>query len=364
VLIGVLGGGQLGRMLALAGLPLGLRFRFLDPVADSPARDVGELVVGEFTDPAAVARFAAGLDAATFEFENVPLEAARAVAARVPMYPPLAALEAGQDRLHEKELFRRSGLAVHDYAPASSEAELAGAVSRLGLPLVAKTRRMGYDGKGQMVLRTPADAAACWQRLGGVPLLVERLVEFRRELSVIACRDRAGRIEFYPLTQNVHEQGILRTSRAPAPDVPGAVEAAAAGHVRTLMDALGYVGVLAVELFDTGSALLANEMAPRVHNTGHWTIDAAATSQFENHCRAIAGLPLGPAGPVRPAVMVNLIGHLPDPATVLAIPGARLHLYGKAVRPGRKVGHVTITGREGPELEEAAGRVMALSPRC
>jgi 5-(carboxyamino)imidazole ribonucleotide synthase len=363
VLIGVLGGGQLGRMLALAGIPLGLRFRFLDPSGDAPARECGELVVGEYDDAGALERFTRGLDAATFEFENVPAGAAAAVAARVPLHPPPAALSAGQDRASEKELFRQSGMAVPDFAPASSAAELADAVRALGLPVVVKARRLGYDGKGQCVVREPADLEGCWDRLGGVPLLVERLVPFTREVSLLACRGRDGRVEFYPPVENTHEGGILRLSVAPAPGVPAKTHDAARGHVRALMDSLAYVGVLAVEFFEVGGGWLANEMAPRVHNSGHWTIDAALTSQFENHCRAVAGLPLGPCDARGRAAMVNLIGHIPLPAAVLEVPGARLHLYGKEVRPGRKVGHVTIVGDDPAAVSASARRVAQLSPR-
>jgi 5-(carboxyamino)imidazole ribonucleotide synthase len=363
VLIGVLGGGQLGRMLALAGVPLGLRFRFLDPSPYAPAGHVGELVVGDFADGEALARFTKGLDAATFEFENVPAEAVRRVAERVRVCPGVEALETGQDRLAEKTLFRKAGLTVHDFEAVASEAELAKAVQRLGLPLMAKTRRMGYDGKGQAVLRSGEDAAGCWERLGGVPLLVERLVSFERELSVVACRGADGQFAAYPLVENVHEGGILRLSRAPAASVGGGLEANAIAHARNLTEALRYVGVLAVEFFQVGADLYANEMAPRVHNSGHWTIDGAATSQFENHCRAVAGLPLGDCRAIGHSVMVNLIGHVPAAGDVLRVPGAHLHLYGKEPRPGRKVGHVTVTCESAAEAEAGAAKIAALSPR-
>lgn len=363
MLIGVLGGGQLGRMLALAGLPLGLRFRFLDPSPEAPARDVGDLVVGDFADAGAVGRFCTGLDAATYEFENVPGATVAEVARHVPVRPGVRALEAGQDRLAEKTLFRGCGLPVHDFAAADSARELAGVVAAMGLPLVAKTRRMGYDGKGQMVLRTPDDTATCWNALGCVPLLVERLVTFERELSVVACRDQRGRFGAYPLTQNTHEAGILRLSFAPAPGVDPMLQRTAERYAKAVMDTLDYVGVLAIEFFDAGGVLLANEMAPRVHNSGHWTIDGAGVSQFENHCRAVAGLPPGDCAARGYSAMVNLIGHIPAAAEVLAIPGAHLHLYGKAPRPGRKVGHVTVIGADSDAVRAGAARIAAMSPR-
>lgn len=359
MLVGVLGGGQLGRMLALAGLPLGLRFRFLDPSSEAPAREVGELVVGSFDDPSALDRFASGLDVATFEFENVPLAAAERVAGRVAMHPSPGALATGQDRLREKTLFREAGVGVHDFAAAGSEADVRKIAASLGPPLIAKTRRMGYDGKGQMVLREQKDVETCWAALGGVPLLVERLVPFEREVSIVACRGSGGEFAAYPLTQNTHVRGILRESVAPAADPASRLSEAAASHARRIMERLDYVGVLAIEFFVSGGELLANEMAPRVHNSGHWTIDGCACSQFENHCRAIAGLPLGPTAARAPCVMVNLIGHVPPAAEVLKVPGAHLHLYGKAPRSGRKVGHVTIVG---PDALAGAERVKAMSP--
>ncbi|CAG0996523.1 5-(carboxyamino)imidazole ribonucleotide synthase [Phycisphaerales bacterium] len=360
MLIGVLGGGQLGRMLALAGVPLGLRFRFLDPSPYAPAGHVGELVVGDFDDPAAMDRFAKGLDAATFEFENVPVAAGRVLAQRTGVFPPVLALETGQDRISEKTLFQRVGIEVPAYRACASQAEVDAAARDLGLPLVAKTRRMGYDGRGQMVLRDSGRVPGCFASLGGAPLIVERLVRFDREVSLVACRAKDGAFAAYPLVENVHQGGILRASTVPAPDSSG-VHAAAITHARAVADALGYVGVFAIEFFEFEGRLLANEMAPRVHNSGHWTIECAATSQFENHCRAVAGLPLGDTRFLYPGcVMVNLIGAVPDAADVLRIPGAHLHLYGKEPRPGRKVGHITITLEDANKPSDALDRVLAL----
>lgn len=365
MLMGVLGGGQLGRMLALAGLPLGVRFRFLDPSPDSPAGQVAEQVVGDYRDEAALTRFCSGLDAATWEFENVPVDAAERVARVAPLYPPACALKTGQDRLAEKELFKGLGLDVHPYVAVDSGEELQGAVTQLGLPVVLKTRRGGYDGKGQAVLRDGADEArvrAAWKGLGGVPLLVEKFVEFEREVSVLGVRGRGGEVRVYPLVENVHASGILHTSRAPAPNVGATAQALAERHIAAVMEALGYVGVLAIEFFKVGGRLLANEMAPRVHNSGHWTIEGADTSQFENHVRAVAGLPPGSTAARGHSVMVNLVGGLPRAQDVLAVPGAHLHLYGKQPRTGRKVGHVTINAPHAAAADAGAAEVMKLIP--
>jgi len=316
VTVGVIGGGQLGRMLALAGIPLGLSFRFLDPSPDAPAAEVGELLVGDYDDPELLDRLADGAAAVTYEFENVPVAAAR----RVGAIPAPEALEASQDRLVEKQFFRRLGIPTPKLDEEVDE-----------FPAILKTRRLGYDGKGQRLVETwagPPDAAH----------VLEERVPFDRELSLLAVRGAGGDTRFYPLVENVHEGGILRTSRVPATDAP---QADAEGYATRLLDELGYVGVLALELFDLGGRLLANEFAPRVHNTGHWTIEGAATSQFENHLRAVLGLPLGPTES-RPAAMFNLIGSVPSAADVLAVPGAHLHLYGKEPRPGRKLGHMTL----------------------
>lgn len=351
--IGILGGGQLGRMLALAGYPLGLRFRLYDQAADAPGGHVAPLTVGGFTDLRELDRWADGLDLVTYEFENVPVDTARHLAARLPVYPPPPALEHSQDRLAEKTLFRRLGIPVPEFAPVSSREDFDRAVRQLGTPSVLKTRRMGYDGKGQVVIRDPAAAGAAFEQLasacapGGSGLILEQFVRFDREVSILAVRARDERgVAFYPLVQNTHESGILRVSIAPAPGVAPALQRLAESHARAILGALGYVGVLAIEFFQVGDTLLVNEMAPRVHNSGHWTIEGAKTSQFENHIRAIAGLPLGStelaAGPGSAAAMVNLIGSHPPADVLLGLWNAHVHLYGKVCRPGRKVGHVTL----------------------
>ncbi len=303
-------------MLALAGIPLGLSFRFLDPAPDAPAREVGELLVGAYDEPALLDRLADGADAVTYEFENVPVAAAR----RVGALPDARALEVSQDRLVEKALFRRLGIPT---APIDEEVT--------SFPALLKTRRLGYDGKGQRLVET---------RPGPAPgHVLEGLVPFDRELSLLAVRGAGGETAFYPLVENVHAEGILRSSRVPAVAAP---QAQAEDYAARLLDELGYVGVLALELFDVGGRLIANELAPRVHNSGHWTIEGAETSQFENHLRAILDLPLGSTAARGEVVMLNLIGELPDPGALLEYGDVHLHLYGKEPRPGRKLGHVTL----------------------
>ena len=331
-LVGCIGGGQLGRMLGLAGLPLGLTFRFLDPAPDACAGEIGELVVGEYGDISALQRLAAGADVVTYEFENVPVEAAAVVGA----VPGAKALEHGQDRLSEKVLFRSLGIPTARF----------GALEDTGLPAVVKTRRLGYDGKGQRVVERAEPLAD--------DELAEELVRFDRELSIVGVRGRDGATAFWQLAENVHREGILRVSRAPAADAP---QEEAEAIATALMDALDYVGVLAVELFEVGGRLLANEFAPRVHNTAHWTIDGAVTSQFENHLRAVLGLPLGSTAARGECVMVNLVGAVPGLDALLDHPGARVHLYGKEPRPGRKVGHVTLVDAAASSVE----RVLALA---
>jgi 5-(carboxyamino)imidazole ribonucleotide synthase len=362
VKVGVLGGGQLGWMLARAGDPIGIHCRFLDPSHEAPAGRAGELVVGAYDDPVALGRFADGLDLATYEFENVPVGAAHRLAERLPVLPPSRALEAAQDRQTEKQFFESVDIPVAPWRPVASLDDLRRAVAELGCPAVLKTRRLGYDGKGQAVIRAPGDVERAWAGLGSAPLVLEAFVRFDRELSVLAVRGRDGAPACYPLVENLHVGGILRRSLGPAPGVSAALQGRAESHARRVLDALDYVGVLAIELFQVGDRLLANEMAPRVHNSGHWTIEGAETSQFENHLRAVAGLPLGPTAPRGASAMLNLIGALPAPDAVLAIPGAHLHLYGKTPRPGRKLGHVTLRADTTAELDRLRTRLEPLIP--
>jgi 5-(carboxyamino)imidazole ribonucleotide synthase len=360
--LGILGGGQLGRMLGLAAIPLGVRCRFLDPNEDAPAAAVGEHCRGEFEDTEALGRFADGLDAVTYEFENVPVAAAEWLAARLPVYPPARALAASQERLAEKSFFKGLGIATPAFAPADNLQQLGAAIGEIGLPAVVKTRRFGYDGKGQAIVRATLDIEGVWRQLGGKPLIVESLVRFDRELSIIAVRSRDGEVRTYPLVQNTHGDGILRLSIAPAPNLTPSLQRAADEIIRHAMTALDYVGVLAIELFDVGGSLLVNEMAPRVHNSGHWTIEGAETSQFENHVRAVMGLPLGETAMRGFAAMVNMIGELPDTRAILAEPGTHLHLYGKEPRPKRKIGHITVRADDRDTLNQRLASIGRLIP--
>lgn len=357
--IGILGGGQLGYMLALAGYPVGLHFRFLDPSPQAPVGRLAHRVTAEYTDRQALDKFAGGLEVATYEFENVPIEAARFLAERVPVYPPPVALEEAQDRVREKQLFRRLGIATAEFAEVSSPQELDSAVQRIGLPAVLKTRRMGYDGKGQWLLRTPEDVEKARTELPSAPMILEQFVSFSREVSMLGVRGRTGEIVFYPLIENHHRGGILRLSLAPASGVTPDLQRAAEESTRKVLESLDYVGVLCIEFFEVNGRLLANEMAPRVHNSGHWSIEGAVTSQFENHLRAVVGLPLGSAEAMGFSAMLNLIGEIPDAAEVLKIPNVHLHLYGKEPRRGRKVGHVTARANT---LEKLQSRLSALPP--
>ena len=359
--VGVLGAGQLGRMLGLAGRALGLSFSFLDPTSGSPAAAVGELIASDYTDPAALDQLS-GADVVTFEFENVPVAAVKALEARVKVFPSSAALEVAQDRLHEKTLFRSLGIPTPPFEAVNSWAELAAALEKIGWPAVLKTRRFGYDGKGQAVLRSEAEAREAFEQLGGAPLILEGFVAFQRELSVVAVRSRSGEVACYPLVENQHRAGILRKTIAPAPRLSPSAEQAASQYIGALLSTLDYVGVLALELFEIDGRLLANEIAPRVHNTGHFTIEGARTSQFENHLRAILDLPLGSTEVISPCAMLNLIGSAPDASAVLAVNDAHLHWYGKEPRPGRKVGHVTVRAPDYATLEQRVGELEAILP--
>jgi 5-(carboxyamino)imidazole ribonucleotide synthase len=357
----MLGGGQLGRMLALAGIPLGLRFRFLDPSPDATAGALGPLVVGALGDEAALAHVSEDAAVVTYEWEGVPAAGARFVAASGrPVLPPPVALDVAQDRLREKELCRQLGIGTPDFAAVDERADLDRAAKELGLPAVLKRRRGGYDGKGQVVLREPEAVDRAWSELGGAPLILEAHVPFDRELSVLAVRGGEGATACWPLVENHHRGGILRRTIAPAPGLPVSLQSAGERLAGKLLDELDYTGVLAVELFEVGGELLVNELAPRVHNSGHWTIEGAITSQFENHLRAILGWPLGSTAPVGVSTMVNCIGALPDPGAVLAISGAHFHDYGKAPRPGRKVGHITITAADADELRARTAQLAGL----
>jgi 5-(carboxyamino)imidazole ribonucleotide synthase len=344
-------------MLALAGYQLGIEFRFFDPNAGAPVGQIGQLIAADYGDEAALERFLAGVDVVTYEFESIPVSTVRFVAERTRVFPPLKALATAQDRLLEKQLFTDLGIPTPPFAPVDQIQDLQRAAAKIGMPVVLKTRRMGYDGKGQAVIRDAASLEEAWRRLSGSPLIVEQYVAFQHELSVIGVRDTAGREVFYPPIENVHRDGILRQSTAPAPSVSPRVAAVAIEYCRRLMDRLAYVGVLALELFSVDDELFANEMAPRVHNSGHWTIEGAETSQFENHLRAVLSLPLGATTPRGNSVMFNIIGHIPPVERVVAIEGAHLHLYGKAPTEKRKLGHVTLVAGTAEGLEQGVGEL-------
>ena len=358
--VGILGGGQLARMLALSGAPLGLRLLVMDTVADACAGQFAPLLVGDYRDQQALAQFAEKVDVATFDFENVPAESAEWLAARVPVFPSPRALAVAQDRLAEKTLFRELGIPVPEFAAVSDRAGLDAALAAVGTPCILKTRRLGYDGKGQFRIRSLADANAAWQALGAqagkVGLIVEAFVPFERELSVVAVRGRDGEFRTWPLTWNWHVDGVLSASLAPARVEPALADTAIA-HARRLAERLDYVGVFALELFCRDGVLLANELAPRVHNSGHWTLEGAETSQFQNHLRAVLGLPLGSTAMLGHACMLNWIGEMPEAGPVLAEPGGHWHDYGKEPRAGRKVGHATVRADNALELAAALERI-------
>lgn len=357
--VGILGGGQLARMLALSGAPLGLRFLVLDATADACAAQFVPSLQADYRDEAALAEFAARVDVATFDFENVPAESARWLATRIPVFPNPRALAVAQDRLAEKNLFRELGIAVPEFADIASRADLDAAISRMGAPAILKTRRLGYDGKGQFRIRSLADVDQAWNELGTqattVGLILEDFVPFQREVSVLAVRGRDGEFRTWPVTENWHEHGVLSVSMAPA-RLDDRLVGMAVGHAQRIAEALDYVGVFALELFVKDGQLMANEIAPRVHNSGHWTIEGAETSQFENHLRAVLGLPLGDTSMVGHACMLNWIGQLPDARVVLGDPAGHWHDYGKTPRDGRKVGHATFRADSAAELASALTR--------
>ena len=360
--VGILGGGQLARMLAIAGAQLGLRFRVMDTVADACATQVAPLTCADYNDFDAITRFSDGIDVVTFDFENVPADTAMFLASRVPVFPNPQALAVAQDRLEEKQLFRRLDMTTPEFATVDSREDLEAGVAKVGFPAILKTRRLGYDGKGQLRLKSPEDLNPAWAKLGDAPLILESMVPFEREISVVAVRGRGGEFATYPLTQNFHQNSILSASLSPAPDT-GAIQETAVGYARRLAEELDYVGVFALELFVHQGRLLANEMAPRVHNSGHWTIEGSRTSQFENHLRAVLGWPLGAAEAHETSVLLNWIGETPDALPVLCEPLGHWHDYGKTARPGRKVGHATVTG-PASEVAAALKRIAAALNRA
>ena len=345
--IGIIGAGQLGQMLGYAARDLGVECCFVDPSDSPPAADCGEVLQRPFDDSEALAKLAATCDVVTYEFENVPVEALYKIDGKVPVYPPANALRHAQDRLDEKRLFDQLDIPLPGYRTVDSREDIVSATEELGLPVVIKSRRLGYDGKGQFIVRERDDIDTAWKTVGGQPLIAEQWIKFDFEVSCIGARNVDGDIVIYPLSRNFHDGGILKTSRSPI-DAPVLADRAET-YVRRMLGHLDYVGVLALELFVCGDDLFANEFAPRVHNSGHWTIEGSATSQFENHLRAVMNRPLGSTASLNHAGMVNLIGDIPG--TIRSQELGVLHDYGKAPRPGRKLGHLTVTAESAAERD-------------
>lgn len=360
--VGILGAGQLARMLAQAGKPMGLEFVFLDPAKDACAAEYGEHICADWDDRDALMKLGQTSDVVTFDFENVPESSASLIESLCPVFPPPRALFESQDRLREKTMMQELGIPVAPFHAVSSRPDLVAAVEKIGMPCVLKTRRLGYDGKGQQVLRFQEDMERAWQVLGDHELICEGFVSFDAECSIIAARGEGGHTVYWPLTRNLHRGGILAISTAPVFDQQ--LQTHAEALVRRLMDHLDYTGVMALELFLRGGELLANEFAPRVHNSGHWTIDGDCTSQFENHLLAICGLPLGDTQNNSPVLMFNLLGEMPgcanqdsfEQATNAAI---HWHDYHKTPRAGRKIGHVTVVANSEAGLRARAAQLAA-----
>ena len=356
--IGIVGAGQLGRMLALAAYPLGIHSLFLDRAADTPGGQVAPILVGDLEDPQKLEQLARQSNVVTFDWENISGSALAPLASITEVRPPRAALEVSQDRISEKALFRKLKIPVTPHAAIDSQAQLLKAVRELGSPGILKTRRLGYDGKGQFVLRGAQSIDAAWEALGGAGLIYEKFQRFSREVSIIAARSAAGKIVFYPLSCNTHGNGVLRYGIAPFASPQ--LERAAQSYIKRVLNALSYVGVLAIEFFVVAGRLMANEMAPRVHNSGHWTIEGCATSQFQNHVRAICDLPLGSSRALGHTAMINFLGTMPDRDALLTIDGLSYHDYGKQARPGRKVGHCTILKKHARDRDQALKRALKL----
>ncbi len=351
--IGIIGGGQLGQMLGFAARDLGMRCTFIDPSPNPPAAVCGQVIHAPFDDHDALSTLATDCDVVTYEFENVPVEALESISDRVPIYPPPDSLRLAQDRLTEKQLFDRLDIPLPAYRPVDSINDLENAAKAMGLPLVLKTRRLGYDGKGQFIVRDRADLETAWRQLGESDLIAEEWVDFDFEVSAIGARNATGEFITYPLTQNEHVDGILRISRAPLDDE--SLTQRAGKIMAALLESLDYVGVLALELFVVGDRLLANELAPRVHNSGHWSIEGAVPSQFTSHLIAISNGHLEAPRVRGYAGMLNLIGEIP--AAAHNLPGSHLHDYGKDSRPGRKLGHITVIADSAVERDRLLAEI-------
>jgi 5-(carboxyamino)imidazole ribonucleotide synthase len=356
--VGIVGAGQLGRMLALSGYPIGVRCLFLDRSADTPGAQVAPSLIGDLEDAALLAELAARSDVVTFDWENISGSALSPLEKITQIRPPRAALEVSQDRIAEKALFTRLKIPVAAHCAIDSRGELIGALKKIGLPGVLKTRRLGYDGKGQYVLRSAADVDQAWAAIGAAGLIYEKFQDFSREVSLVGVRSAGGQTLFYPLSCNTHGGGILRHSVAPFTNAR--LEKSARLYLKRVMRALDYIGVLTLEFFVVRGSLIANEMAPRVHNSGHWTIEGCVTSQFENHLRAVCDMPLGSTRPLGHTAMINFIGLMPDRERLLAIDGLAYHDYGKTPRPGRKLGHCTILRRLPKERNRALSNTLKL----
>lgn len=357
--IGVIGGGQLGQMLAQAGTSLGMKFCFLDPAKDACARALGEHICANYDDKEALQKLAKEVDVVTFEFESVPAETVAFLNDYVPVYPNAESLRIARDRWFEKTLFKSLDIPTTDFANVESQVELENAVASIGLPAILKTRTLGYDGKGQKVLKNHSDVTNAFAELGSVPCILEGFVAFSGEVSLIAVRAKDKTIRFYPLVHNDHHKGVLHLSVASGQHP---LQETAEAYVTKVLEKLDYVGVLAFEFFEVDEGLKANEIAPRVHNSGHWTIEGAVSSQFENHLRAIAGLPLGSTKKCAESAMLNFIGEIPSIHQILEIENCHLHHYSKAFKPGRKVGHATLCCETIEELRQKIQVLEELLP--
>lgn len=361
--IGVLGGGQLGRMMALAGYPLNLSFSFFDKAPDCPSAALGQRFGDDNYSAESLAAFIDSADVFTYEFENIPTHWVAEIAKHKPVYPGLKSLSVSQNRLNEKALFKQLNIPSAGYVEIRSEGDLQRAAQELGLPLVVKTVTEGYDGKGQFLVREAEQLSQCWAQLGAsCPLIAEEFISFRRELSIIAVRSQDGKTQIYPLAENHHHRGILSHSVVPAPQLDENTQLTAERYISSILHELDHVGVLTLELFETRQGLMANETAPRVHNSGHWSIEGSHCSQFENHIRAVANLPLGCTRALQPTAMINIVGEHPEPVKILSIEDAHLHLYGKTERPGRKLGHITVLAESYPELQQRMNRIAESLP--
>jgi len=361
--VGVIGSGQLGRMMAIAGAPLDVEFVFFDEALSSPSSSFGPTIQPSSKD--ALASFLDKVDVVTYESENTDAELVEKIATSTPVYPSVKSLRFSQHRLTEKTLFNELGIQTAKFERVASEADLDQAIETLGLPLILKTTTMGYDGKGQALVKTLDDAKTAWNSLKGNELIAESFVTFSRELSIIAVRSTNGDIKIYPLAENDHSNGILRVSRVPAQDVSTEKQEQAERFISTLLSELDHIGVLTLELFDTETGLVANEMAPRVHNSGHWSIEGAYSSQFDNHVRAITGMPLGDTSTAHPhCAMVNIIGKFGDRDLVLSTKGAYLHMYNKTERQNRNIGHINIIAESEGEREQLIQKFEAFIKEC